>query len=76
MERSGVRLKKHLLVKGVKTQRQKKFFMDFFLLNLFTLPIRLFAPTSRIPLSKLFRFLESLWKSNEKSGLRFVKFCS
>ena len=55
---------KLLLIKGVKLPQQKKFFTDFFyLVNPFK---RLFAPTSEGPMSKLFRFLESLGKSNRR----------
>ena len=53
-----------MLIKGVKTPRQKKFFTDFF--HLFTLFKRLFAPTTWNQMSKLFKFSESLGKSNVK----------
>ena len=45
-----------------KSTWQKK--LCFFLLHLFTPFKRLFASTSRSPMSKLFRFLESLGKRN------------
>ena len=55
------------LKNGLKLPRQKKFlFMDFFLSCLFTLFTRLFAPTSHSPMSKQFRFFESLGITNWK----------
>ena len=50
----------YLLKNGLKSPRQKKFFTDFF--HWFTPFKRLFAPTSRSPMSKLFIFSESLVK--------------
>ena len=62
------------LIKGVKSPRQNKFFLTD-LLHLFTPFTRLFALTIQSPMSKLFRFSESLKKSNGKKGLQFF-FCS
>ena len=55
---------KTFLIKGVKSPHQFFFFYYFF--HLFTLFKRILAPTSWSPMSKLFRFLESLEKSNEE----------
>ena len=57
---------KLLLIKGVISPRRKKVFTDFFSLHLFTFFKRLSAPTSQSPMSKLYRFGESLGKSNGK----------
>ena len=65
---------KLLLIKGVKLPRKKNWFLgDFclteqdFLVLVFLTPFNgLCAPTSRSPIYKLFRFLESLGKSNGK----------
>ena len=55
---------KILLIKGVKSPRQKKFYTDFFyLFNLFK---RLVAPSSRSPMSKSLRYSKFLGKSNGK----------
>ena len=35
---------------------------------------RLLDPTAQSSMSKIFRFLESLWKTNGKKGLRFEYF--
>ena len=53
---------KLMLIKGVKSSPQKKVFYRFF--YLFPPFKSFFAPTSKSPLSKLLRFLESLGKSN------------
>ena len=58
--------------KGCKVAAAKKvFFTDFF--YLFTLYKSLFAPTFRSPMSKLFKFLESLGKNNEKKWSQILK---
>ena len=62
---------KLLLIKGVKSPRRKKFFLRIF--HLFTLFKRLFAATSRSPMSKLFRYSESLGKSNGKKWFKIWK---
>ena len=44
------------------------------LVSVFLTPFTgLFAPTSRSPMSKLFRFSESLWKSNGKKWSQILK---
>ena len=65
--------KKLLLIKGAKLPKQKKGFTDFLLLHLFSLFKRLFAPTSWSPISKMFRFLKSFEKSNEKKWSKILK---
>ena len=58
--------------KGCKIAAEKKsFFIDFF--YLFTLFKRLFAAASWNPMSKHFRFSESLEKSNEKKWSQIWK---
>ena len=52
--------------KWSKTATAKKFFSRFFLLHLFTPLKRLFAHLSQSPISKLFRFSESLGKTKAK----------
>ena len=64
-----------LLIKGVKSPRKKKFVFRanfallswIFLVSVFLTPFNgLCAPTSGSPMSKLFLFSESFWKSNGK----------
>ena len=62
---------KLLLIKGVKLPRQKKFLTDFF--NLLTLFKCLFVPIFRSSMSKLFRFSESLGKTNVKKWSQIWK---
>ena len=57
---------------GCKIAAAKKVFYRFFF-HLFTLFKRLFAPTSLSPMSKLFRFLESLGESNGKKWSQIWK---
>ena len=74
---------KLLLIKGVKLLRKKKFvfgrilpyWAGFFCYRFFSLtPFNgLFAPTSWSPRSKLFRFSESLGKSNGKKWSQILK---
>ena len=73
---------KFLLIKGVKSPRQKKvcFGASFALLNriflvsVFLTPFNcLFSPTSQSPMSKLFIFSESLGKSNEKKWSQILQ---
>ena len=59
--KSNAKIWKLLPIKGAKSPLQKKFLRIFF--HLFTLFKRLFAPISWSPMSKLFRFSESLQKS-------------
>ena len=71
MERSGLRFE-HFCSKMVYNRRVGKlFFTDLF--PLFTPFKRLFAPTSRSPMSKLFRYSESLGKSNGKKWSQIWK---
>ena len=63
----------YLIIKGVKSSRQKKFFLRIFF-HLFTPFKRLFSPTSRSPMSKLFRYTESLAKSNGKKWFQIYTF--
>ena len=53
------------LIKGVRSPRQKKVFYIFFFICSLRLNV-FFNPTSQSQMSKLFRFLEVLAKSNEK----------
>ena len=64
-EKEWYQIWKLLLIKGVKSPQQNKFFTDFF--HLFTQFKRLFVPTSQSPMSKHIRFLESLGKSNAQN---------
>ena len=57
--------------KGCKIAVAKKVFTDFF--DLFALFQRLFAPLSQSAMSKLFRFSESLVKSNGKKWCQIWK---
>ena len=52
--------------KGCKIAAPKTVFFFYRFFKLFTLFRRLFAPTSQRPMSKLFKFLESLEKCNKK----------
>ena len=73
MERSGLRFET-FAHKGCKIAAAKIVFTDFFLLlYLFILFIFLFVPTSQSPISKLFRFSESLGKSNGKKWSKIWK---
>ena len=63
---------KFVCSKSVLNCRGKKSFYRFFL-HLFTLFKRLFAPTSQSPMSKFFRFSESLGKGNEKKWSQIGK---
>ena len=72
---------KLLLMKGVKSHRKKVcFWANFVLLSriflvlVFLTPFNgLFSPTSQSPMSKLFRFLKSLGKSNAKKWSQIWK---
>ena len=64
MLRSGFRFE-IFAKKWSKIAAAKKVFTEFFS-PLFTPFKRLFAPTSQNPMSNLFRFSESLGKTNEK----------
>ena len=66
MERSGLRFEIFCSKMVLNCHGKKSFFTDFF--HLFASFKRLFAPISRSPMSKLFRFSESLGKSNGKKG--------
>ena len=69
MERSGLRcFKKTFAHKGSK----KRFFL-LICFHLFTLFKHLFAPTSKSPMSKLFRYWDSLGKSNGQKWSQIVK---
>ena len=61
---------KIMLIMGVKSQKQKK--VRFFL-YLFSLFQRLFNPISQSPMSKLFRILEPLGKSNGEKWSQIQK---
>ena len=65
-EISGLRCEHFCFKNGLKLPRQKKFFFLQIFLHLFTPFKRLYAPTFWSPMSKLFRFSESLGKTNWK----------
>ena len=69
-ERSGPDLKA-FAQKGFKITSAKMFFTIFF--HLFIQIKRFFAPTFRGPMSKLFRYSESLGKGNGKKWSQIVK---